>query len=264
VGPAIGGLVIRVFDVATCFYLNAASFLALITALLVMHTRDLHIASRPPRQSSLRQLAEGFRYARSTPEVVVILIVMGTIGAFGLNFMTLLPLVTKYVLGSGASTLALLTTTMGIGSVVAGLVAAYRGKPSQRLLLGAAGIFVVLLLAVGLSGRLAVTAALVFLIGIVAVLFMTSANTRLQLGVPDHLRGRVMGIYVLLFIGTTPIGSYLIGLLAEHLPFSTSEQRVKVTVLCMAGLCAIGVAAGAVYARRAGGREETENGEATE
>ncbi len=263
-GPAIGAVVMGVFDVATCFYINAVSFLALIAALLAMRTSDLHLASRPRRESSLRQLAEGFRYARSTPEVVVILIVMGTIGAFGLNFMTLLPLVTKYILGLGASTLALLTTTMGVGSVVAGLVAAYRGKPSQRQLLWAASAFVILLLGVGLSDWRTVTTVLMFLIGFVAVLFMTSANTRLQLGVPDHLRGRVMGMYILLFIGTTPIGSYLIGFMGEHLPLSTSELEVKATVVCMAGLCAIGVAVGALYARRVKGRDEPERVEDAE
>lgn len=192
----------------------------------------------------MRQLAEGFRYARSIPEVVVILIVMGAIGAFGYNFQTLLPLVTKYVLHAGASTLALLTTAMGVGSVLAGLVVAYRGKLGQRTLLGAAAAFCVLLFSVGLSNSRVLTAALLFVVGFVGVIFMTTANTRLQLLVPGHLRGRVMGMYTLLFIGTTPIGCYLIGQLAEHL-------QVRPTVFIMSGLCAVGVAVGFAYARRA-------------
>jgi len=108
-----------------------------------------------------------------------------------------------------------------------------------------------------------VTAVLLFVSGIVVVLFMTTANTRLQLDVPDHLRGRVMGIYVLLFIGTTPIGSYLIGFLAEHLS-SDSVVGVRGTVLCMAGLCAAGLAAGLLYHRRAGGGPPVETGEYAE
>jgi MFS family permease len=243
-GPAIGAAVISTLGIAACFYINAASFVAVIVALSVMRPHELHLLPRAPREKSLSQLREGFRYARSTPEVVVILIVVGILGAFGYNFQTLLPLVTKYLLGAGASTLALLTTSMGAGSVLAGLVAAYRGKPSQRLLLGAASCFVVLLVLLGLSAWRPVTAGLLFVLGFVGVLFMTTANTRLQLQVPDHLRGRVMGMYVLLFIGTTPIGSYLIGQLAEHL-------GVRAAVLIMAGLCAAGVAAGWVYARRA-------------
>jgi MFS family permease len=242
-GPAIGAVVISTLGIAACFYLNAASFLAVIVALLAMRPDELHSVPRAPREKSLRQLREGFRYARSTPEVVVILIVMGTIGAFGYNFQTLLPLVTKYVLDAGASTLALLTTSMGVGSVVAGVIVAYREKLSLRLLLGAASGFVVLLLLVGLSDRAAVTSVLLFMIGFAGVLFMTTANTRLQLRVPGHMRGRVMGMYGLVFVGTTPIGSLLIGQLAESV-------GVQATVLCMAGLCAAGVAAGVLYARR--------------
>ncbi len=247
-GPAIGAAIISTLGMAACFYLNAASFLAVIAALAAMRPGELRIVPRLPREGSFSQLREGFRYARSTREVVVILIVMGTIGAFGYNFQTLLPLVTKYLLEAGASTLALLTTSMGAGSVVAGLVVAYRGKPSQRLLLMAAGSFVVLLALVGLSTWRPATAALLFVTGFVGVLFMTAANTRLQLQVPDHLRGRVMGMYILLFVGTTPIGSYLTGLLAERLA-GGGAPGVRATVLCMAGLCAAGVIGGLIYAR---------------
>jgi len=259
IGPAIGAAVISTLGMAACFYINAASFLAAIGALTAMRTSELHLVPRPSRDSSWRQLREGFRYVRSTPEVVVIFIVMGMIGAFGYNFQTLLPLVAKYLLAAGASTLALLTTTMGAGSVVAGLFVAYRGKPTLRLLLGSASVFVVLLALVALSRWTAVTAALLFVSGVVGVLFMTTANTRLQLGVPDHLRGRVMGIYVLLFIGTTPFGSYLIGFLAENLS-SDSEVGVRGTVLCLAGLCAAGVVAGLIYHRRSAGRSAVGSG----
>ncbi|MFH0917190.1 MAG: MFS transporter [bacterium] len=242
-GPAVGALVISTLGLAACFFLNAASFLAVIFALLAMRPSELHPVARAPLDRSLRQIRDGLRYARSTPDVVVILIVMGAIGTFGYNFQTLLPLVTKYLLDSGASSLALLTSSMGAGAVAAGLIVAYRGRSTQRLLLGAAAGFAVLLFLVGLSGWRSVTMGLMFLVGVSGVLFMITANTRLQLLVPGHMRGRVMGIYVLLFIGTTPIGSILIGQLAEHL-------GVRTTVLTMAGLCAVGVIAGTLYARR--------------
>jgi MFS family permease len=98
---------------------------------------------------------------------------------------------------------------------------------------------------VGVSQWIPVSVVLMFAMGIVGVLFMTTANTRLQLAVPGHMRGRVMGIYALLFVGTTPIGSYLMGQLAEAV-------GVTVMVLIMAALCAVGVVAGVVYIRRAG------------
>ncbi len=245
VGPAVGGGVLAAVGFAACFYLNAASFLALIIALLVMRVSELHLVPRPPREPALRQLTAGLSYARSSPHVMVILIVMGTIGAFGYNFTTLTPLVTKYILGAGATTLALLTTFMGIGAVVAGLFVAYRGRPTQRLLLVSAGVFVVMLAAVGLSRSIPVSGLLMFGMGFMGVLFMTTANTRLQLAVPGNMRGRVMGIYALLFVGTTPIGAYAMGQLAELL-------SVPAMVMIMAGLCAVGVVAGVVYIRRAG------------
>jgi len=242
-GPALGAAIISAAGIAACFYFNAASFVAVIAGLAAMRPDQLYPVVRAPRDKTWNQLREGFRYARSTPEVMVIFIVLGTIGAFGYNFQTLLPLVTKYLLEAGASTLALLTTAMGAGSVVAGLVAAYRSRPSQKLLLAAAACFVALLVLMGLSEWRWVTTVLLFVMGFTGVLFMTAANTQLQLQVPGHLRGRVMGIYTLLFIGTTPIGSFLIGQLAE-------VAGVRTTVLIMAGLCATGVGAGWSYARR--------------
>jgi len=249
VGPAIGAAVISAFGIAACFYVNAVTFLAPVAGLLAMRPNELHIAPRPPRESSFRALRTGLRYARSTPEVVIILIVAGTMGAFGYNLQTLLPLVTKYVLSTGASTLALLTTSMGIGSVIAGIVVAYRGRLTRGLLLGASAVFTVLLGLIGLSQWRLLTAGLLLMAGFAGVLFMTTANTRLQLQVPDHLRGRVMGMYFLVFIGTTPIGSYLIGFLAEHL---SSDDRVAVrgTVFILAGLCAAGILTASIYARR--------------
>ncbi len=248
-GPAIAAGVISAVSIAACFYLNAVSFVAVIAGLAAMRRGELHLRPRPSRDKVLTQLREGLRYARSTPGVMVIFLVMAAIGAFGYNFQTTVPLVTKYVLSAGASTLALLFSSMGAGSVLAGLVAAYRGRPSQRLLLAAAGSFVVLLALVGLSRWRAVTAALLFAAGFTGVLCMTAANTRLQLQVPWNLRGRVMGIYVLLFIGTTPIGSYLCGQLAEHVG-GGGATGVRATILITAGLCALGLIAGLVYARR--------------
>jgi predicted MFS family arabinose efflux permease len=245
VGPAIGAAVISAVGIAACFYLNAASFLAVIIALLAIRVSELHLVPRAPREAALGQLRAGLRYARSTPHVVVVLIVMGAIGAFGYNFTTLAPLVTKEVLGAGVNTLALLTTSMGIGAVVAGLFVAYRGRPTQRLLLVSASVFVVMLAAVGLSAWIPLTTVLMFGLGVVGVLFMTTANTRLQLAVPGHMRGRVMGIYALLFVGTTPIGAYVMGQLADLV-------GVTVMVLIMAALCAVGVVAGIVYIRRSG------------
>lgn len=252
VGPAIGAGVISALGggtdaIAACFYINTVSFVAVIVALLAMRSSELHSFYRAPHGDTLRQLREGFRYVRATPEIVVIFMVMGMVGGFGYNFPTMLPLVTKWLLNAGASTLSLLTTAMGIGSVLTGLFVAYRGKPSLRMLLVSAGSLVVVLVLVAFSESIALTTVLLFVAGILGILFMTTANTRLQTLAPDHLRGRVMGIYILLFIGTIPIGSYVIGVMAEYV-------GVRPTVLTMAGLCAAGVISGTIYACCSSGR----------
>jgi MFS family permease len=242
IGPAVGALALAAFGYAVVFYINAASFLAVILALLAMRVSELNLVPRLPRERVRDQLKEGLRFAISTPDVVLILIVMGAIGAFGYNFMTLTPLLTKYVLDAGEVTLGWLNTTMGVGALVSGLVVAYRSRPTQRLLMVSAAIFVVLLAVSGVSPWMPLTTVLMFGMGWTGTLFMTTANTRLQLTVPGHMRGRVMGIYALLFVGTTPIGAYVMGQLAQSI-------GVPLMVLIMAALCAVGLAWGWLYIR---------------
>ncbi len=244
VGPAIGAAVISAFSIAACFYLNTVSFLAVIIALLAMRVSELQPSPRVKGENALRKLLEGVRYARSTPNVVLILIILAALGTFGYNFQVVLPLVAKYLVESGVSGLAVLMASMGVGAVVGGLVNAYRGKPGNGLLFVSALCFSVLELGFGFSRSQVLDTGLMFAIGLCGVLFMTTANTRLQLLVPDHMRGRVMGMYILLFLGTTPIGSLVIGQLAESI-------GVQGTVIAMACICLAGVAAGFAYARRA-------------
>jgi MFS family permease len=127
--------------------------------------------------------------------------------------------------------------------VVGGLIAAYRGKPGRSLMFAAAALFSVLQFGLGLSNSQAVSTGLMFAIGLSGVLFMTSANARLQLMVPENMRGRVIGMYILLFLGTTPISSVIIGQLAERI-------GVQETVLTMGAICLAGVLAGLAYAWR--------------
>jgi MFS family permease len=245
IGPAVGAIIVKAAGYAACFYINAASFIAVIGALLAMRVSELHLVPRLPREPVLEQVREGLRYARSQPDVVAILIVVGFIGAFGYNFMTLTPLITKEILHGDVGTLGWLTTTMAIGSVLAGVFMAYRGRPTRRLLLVPSGLFVIMLAALSVSRWVTLTTVLMFGLGITGILFMTTANTRLQLAVPGRMRGRVMGIYAVLFVGTTPVGAYVMGALAEAI-------NVPVMVLIMAGLCAVGVLWAGLYLRGAG------------
>ena len=243
VGPSLAALVITTAGTAVCFYVNAASFLAVIGAYLLMRETELFPAPRAARQGALRQVGQGLRYAVRTPDILVILVVMAAMGTFGYNFQTIFPLVNEYVLHGGAPGLSLLLALSAVGSVIAGLFAAYAGRPSQRRLLVSAGVFTILLFLLGLSHWRPVTWTLAFLIGVASIIFMTSANTRLQLVVSGEMRGRVMGMYALLFVGTTPIGSLLVGTLAE-------KNGVPLMVLEMAAVCAVGVLAAVWFALR--------------
>jgi MFS family permease len=257
VGPAIAGLLVPTLGYALCFYLNAVSFLAVIAAYVLMRDDELQKAPCVPRGSTLRQVGQGLSYAGRTPEILVILVIMAALGAFGFNFSTIFPLVNQYVLRGGSTGLAVLLVLSGVGSVIAGLFTAYGGKPSERRLFVSAGVFTLLLFLLGLSRWQAVTFALSFFIGVSSIIFMTSANTRLQLVVAGEMRGRVMGMYALLFVGTTPIGSLLVGALAE-------KNGVPMMVVEMAAVCAVGLLAAVWFAARRRAAEEIGEAEPAE
>lgn len=241
-GPAIGGVLIATLGVAGCFYLNAASFLAVIGGLLLMDSSKF-FAARPPKPGNvLRQIGEGLRFAFTTPDIVLILVLMAVLGTFGYNFTVVLPLIAQDVLHSGAAGFGALTSAMGIGSLLAALGVAYRGRATRRTLLVGATGFSVLFFAVALSHWWLLTLPLLVALGLYSITFSATANTRLQLAAPANMRGRVMSLYQLLFAGTTPFGSLIIGSLAERF----GVQRALATV---AIVCGLGVVAALLYQR---------------
>ncbi len=243
VGPAIGGVLVATVGTAICFYLNALSFLAVLLALTLMRTAELYTFPRRAEGNVLGRLAEGFRYARRTPDVLLVFFVLGTLGTFGCNFNVILPLIARYVVDSGPTGLGAITAAAGFGSLLAALSVAYRARPSRRVLLLSASVFSALLCLVALSRSLPVTVGLLFLQGGFGVVFLTTCNIRLQLLAPAELRGRVMAIYALLLVGTAPFSSLLIGVLAE-------KTGVQATILEMGALCLLGVVFGVGYAHR--------------
>jgi MFS family permease len=191
----------------------------------------------------IRQVVEGVRYAATTPEVSFTLILVGTLGTFGYNFTTILPLLARYVLHAGVLGLGMLTSALGAGSLIAALGVASARRTSQRVLLIAAALFAALLVLVGLSTWLPVTLALLVALGVASIVFSAGANTSLQRKAPNELRGRVMSLYFLLFAGTTPIGGFLVGVLSARF-------GVQPTVVLMGLICAAGVGSAALLARR--------------
>lgn len=243
VGPAIGGLLISTAGIGQTFLWNGISFLPVIAGLLLMRTREFYASSRAEPGNVFGQLAEGIRYAINTREVLLILLLVGILGTFGYNFTTILPLIAKYVVNAGAIGLGLLTSAVGVGSLVAALGVAGARRTSMTVLLAAAALFSILLILVGLSSWLPLTLGLLVVLGIASIVFSSSANTRLQLAAPGPLRGRVMSLYFLLFAGSTPIGSLVVGFLAAAI-------GVQPAVILMGGICLTGVVGTMLFARR--------------
>lgn len=243
VGPAIGGVVISTLGVAACFWLNAASFLPVLVSLALMRPREFHPVARPGSGSVMRKLGEGIRYAAHTPDVALILGLVAFIGTFGYNFTVMLPLLARYEYGTGPQGLARLTSALGVGSLIAAVYAASRGRPTRRAVVAGAGGFGVLLLLVGLVPGERAGIILLAGVGLFGIFFHTTANSRLQLIVPGELRGRVMAIYITLFVGVTPIGSMLLGTLAAH-------GGIRLAVVEVAGACLVGIAGGLLFALR--------------
>jgi MFS family permease len=241
VGPAIGGLLIAAFGLKWAFLLNGLSFIPVIAGLMMMRTSELYGRERSAsRGHPLAELREGLSYAFRTPEALLIIILVAIVGTFGYNFTVMLPLLSTYVLDLGSAGLGFMTAAVGLGALTSALLLAGRERATKFTLFAGGASFAIMLFFVAVSQWYAVTLAGLLLLGIANTSFAATANTSLQLATPDHLRGRVMALYMLLFAGSTPIGGYLTGFMAEHLGVSTA-------IAINAGACALGVAAGGLY-----------------
>lgn len=240
IGPALGGVLIAWIGVAGCFYFNAASFLAVIGGLLLMDPKKFFPGRPIKRGHVFGQIGEGLRYAVQTPDAALPLLLMGMLGTFGYNFTVLLPLISDEVLHASASGFGVLTSAMGFGSLLAAVGVAYRGQATRKtLMLGAIG-FTILLGSLAFARWWVVLIPLLVALGLCSIIFTTTANTRLQLVAPPNMRGRIISIYQLLFAGTTPFGSLIIGGLAE-------KYGVQPATAIVAGACALGVIMAALY-----------------
>ncbi len=244
-GPSIGGLGVATVGFAGCFLANGLSFLATIGALWLIDPESLFVGAGEGRRPPPAGVGPALKYALRTPAVLTVIILLAFVGTFGYNFTVVLPLVARYVVLVDAAGFGLMTGAMGVGSVLAALWLAYRRRPTLRRLLTGAAAFSVLLLLVGLSRIFALSLGLLLVLGFASVFFTANAQTILQLTAPDEFRGRIMSLYTLLFLGTTPIGSSFVGAVAER-------WGVQTALAVAAGLCWVGVVAGFTYARRHG------------
>ncbi len=223
VGPAIAGVLIATVGEGWCFALNALSFVAVIGSLLAMDTNQLRPSE--PTARSRGQVREGLRYVRAEPNLLVPLLMMALVGMLAYEFQVTLPVAAQRVFHGGSETFGVMTSSMGIGAVIGGLVTAARGKTGMHAMVRAALVFGVCILFAALSPVLVVEFVALILVGYTSVSFLSMANSTLQLQANPTMRGRVMALWAVAFLGTTPVGGPIIGWITEH-----SSARVGLEV----------------------------------
>jgi MFS family permease len=214
VGPALAGIVIATGGMALCFLLNAASFAAVIGSLLRLDLTALTPSAPAPRAPG--QLREGLAYVRRTPTLAVPLLAMAFIGCLAFEFQVVLPIVASETFAGDASTYGFLTAAMGVGAVVGGLCMAAWGRTGMWSLAAAAAAFGLAMLATSLAPTLAFALVGMGLVGAASVAFQSTGNSTLQLASAPHMRGRVMALWAVAFLGSTPIGGPIAGFVSQH------------------------------------------------
>jgi MFS family permease len=231
VGPALAGLLIAGFGVVPCFALNALTFMAMIVALWGMDPRGLHVEPAAPREPGA--IRAGLRYVRATPELAVPLGLMALVGTLGFNFQVVLPLLAKFSFEGNATTYAAMVSAMAVGSIGGALVNGAHGRTGPRLIAGGALAFGVLALLSAAMPALALELVMLTLLGAAAVTFAATINSSLQLAVEPQMRGRVMALYSVVFLGSTPIGGPLAGWLSQ-----AYDPRWALALAAISGLSA--------------------------
>jgi MFS family permease len=231
IGPAAAGVIIATVGIGECFVFNAVSYLAVVVAMFFIRRDQLHPATRSARAP--RQLREGFHYAWNTRTLRTTLVMLAIIGTFTYEFSTTLPLLAEFTFGKGATGLAVMTSLMGAGAVVGGLVVAASGSPTAARLVGVAAVFGLSVTAVAAMPTIVLVYALMPLVGAASVAMISISNATLQLNSDPRLRGRVMSLFSMALIGSTPIGGPIVGWIGERI-----DPRVAVLVGGIAALAA--------------------------
>ncbi|HEX9334898.1 MAG TPA: MFS transporter, partial [Pseudonocardiaceae bacterium] len=212
IGPAVAGVMITWVGTGWVFLSNAVSFVAVVGGLFAMDVARLHVVPRQPRRAG--QLREAIRYVRGRPDVLVLLLLVFCVSTFGMTFFATLANVAANVFHRSATGYGLLTTMMAVGTLAGSFLAARRsarGRPRLRVVLGGALVFGLLEIVLAAMPTYLLFGLLLIPIGGAVITFVTAANSTIQLSVSAELRGRVMGLYMLVFLGGNPVGAPLAG-----------------------------------------------------
>lgn len=213
IGPAVSGLLIEAVGIGWVFVVDAALFLAPVTALALMRAGELVPRSVVPRQKG--QICEGVAYVRARPDIVLVLCVVAVVSALGMNFQMTSALMATEVYGKQAGSYGILGSFMAVGALAGSLLAARRRLPRLRLIVSGAAVYGVLEILMGLAPSYWSFALLAIPTGLAMLTMVTSANATVQITTDEDVRGRVMALYTMIFLGSTPIGSPLVGWVGE-------------------------------------------------
>ncbi|NLG22353.1 MAG: MFS transporter [Actinomycetales bacterium] len=239
-GPALAGLLIAWFGTGPTLLINAASFVAVIGALMLMDVDELTPA---PVAKGKGRIREGLAYVKHRPDIILIMALVFIHGTFGMNFQLTNALMSTEAFGKGVEEYGITGSVMAIGSLGGALLAARREKPRLRYLLGAMGLFSLCTLFVGLAPNFLFYTLMLIPTGLSALTVMVTANSMIQLSVAPEVRGRVMALYMAVFMGGTPVGSPVIGWIGETF-------GARWTILIATVTCGIAVVVATIYVMR--------------
>jgi len=241
VGPALGGLVIAAVGLGFCFVSNAVSFLAVLASLLLMDERKLFGAPRPDvRPTIWRGTREGIAFARRNRRVWVTLLVVGVVSTVSFNLNVILPVLASTTLHSGPQTFGIISACFGAGALAGALVSASLGRASWKILALGTGLFGLAELLLAPERSVWAAGVLLIALGASFTTWTSNANSGVQLESPDHLRGRVVGLYFYAFNGAAPLGGLLVGWLSA---LGGTELALAVGGLAALAMTAVCVAA---------------------
>ena len=237
IGPSIAGILVVAVGISACFFINGFSYLAVILMLARMNGNELQPAPLASRAKG--QLLSGIRYVKTNPSLWLPLVMMAIIGTFAYEFRVVLPLFATYTFDGHAGAYAALTSAMGVGAVIGGGFTASRKIPTLPMLVLSAVLFGCSLLLAALAPTLALALAAMVVVGFFSINYTSLGNTNLQLASSPEMRGRVMSLWTVAFMGSTPIGGPIIGVIGEHLGARWSLIVGGLATLLAAGLGAI-------------------------
>jgi MFS family permease len=214
IGPAFAGLVIALVGTGWCFALNAISFVAVIGALALMDPAQLHRGS--PIARGKGQIREGLRYIRDTPELRSILIMTAVVGTLAINFPVVLPLLAKVTFDGNAATYSWMTMSMGLGALVGALLVAHWSKPTARVVVVSGFGFGAAVCIATLAPTLALFVFVLAFVGGGQITFLATCQSTVQLESEPSKRGRVMAVYTMTILGSTPVGGPLVGWISQE------------------------------------------------